>query len=126
MREREADLIRSALRVAGGHLLVTEGGWTLHFASGAGLRGHDLAEMRARCADAGLPVIDCSCVCFTGRHRSCLDWPCVAVGEPPDHHCPMQLARAAAIFGAAGAEVLNLDLDGPVAPAGPLDEDPGP
>lgn len=128
------DRIQGALATTGGHLLVAEGGWTLHFASGAKLHGHDLEAMRARCADAGLPVIDCSRVRFTGRLRSCLDWPPIAVGEPPGRHCwplvPMPLAQAAAIYRAEGAEVLNLDLDGPgpdapMAP-GPPDGDPGP
>lgn len=117
--------VAQALAVEGRHLLVTEGGWVLHFASGAKLHGHDLAGMKARCADAGLPVIDCSCICFTGRLRSCLNWPCVAVGKPPDRHCwpsvPMPLSQAAASYRAAGAEVRNLRLDGPAA----LDESPG-
>ena len=118
--------VAQALAVEGGHLLVTEGGWVLHFASGAKLHGHDLAGMKARCTDAGLPVIDCRCVRSTSRLRSCLDWPCVAVGEPPDRHCwpsvPMPLAYAAALYSRAGAEVRNLDLDGPAAP---LDDAPG-
>ena len=121
MRAVEAGLIRSALQVAGGHLFIGGGGWQLHFGHGATLRGYDLSEMKARCIDAGLPVIDI----LYGPHRLCLPFPSsppmVAVGRPPDPQpwtsCSnVPLAHAAAFYRAAGAEVLNLGQDGTDAP----------
>ena len=107
-----ANRIAQALSVEGGHLLVTEGGWALHFASGERLYGADLKVMRSRCARAGLPVIDCSSICFIGRLKNCIDWPDIAVGNPSDRHCwpsaPLLLAQAATIYAHEGAEVLNL------------------
>ena len=108
--------ISQALATEGGHLLATEGGWHLYFAPGERLHGYDLDAMTARCALAGLPVIDCTAVCFTGALRSCLDWPRIAVGNPPGLHCwpeaPVPLAQAAAIYRAEGANVTNIPQEG--------------
>ena len=116
--------IRQALATEGGHLFIGGGGWQLHFGQGATLRGYDLPRMKARCIDAGLPVIDV----LHGPHRLCLPFPSwppmVAVGRPPDPQpwtsCScVPLAHAAAFYRAAGAEVLNLGLDGAGAPEPP-------
>lgn len=107
-----ADYLAQALAVEGGHLFIGGGGWFLHYAPGATLRGYDLAIMKARCAEAGLPVIDI----LQGHHKLPIRLPSVnllvAVGRPPDRqpwatssYAP--LATVAAVYRDAGAEVIN-------------------
>lgn len=107
------DCLTQALAVEGGHLFIGGGGWFLHYAEGATLRGYDLTAMKARCAEAGLPVIDI----LYGEHRLAIPLPSmppmVAVGRPPDpppwcsSSCA-SLQHVADFYRAAGAEVINL------------------
>lgn len=108
-----AGRLTQALAVEGGHLFIGGGGWFLHFAAGATLRGYDLSAMKARCVQAGLPVIDI----LYGEDRLAIRLPfllpMVAVGRPPDprpwcssSYAPLQ--HVAAVCQAAGAEITNL------------------
>jgi len=107
-----ADYLAQALAVEGGHLFIGGGGWFLHYAPGATLRGYDLSVMKTRCVEAGLPVIDI----LRGAHKLPIPlpfvMPMVAVGRPPDQapwcsssYAP--LAHVAAVCRDAGAEVIN-------------------
>lgn len=108
--------VADALAVEGGHLFIGGGGFVLHHAAGATLRGCGLAAMKALCAEAGLPVIDI----LYGEHRLALPMPrtppMVAVGRPPDpepwgpsSYAPLR--HVAGLYRAAGAEVLNVPGD---------------
>ena len=108
-----ASRLAQALSVEGGHLFIGGGGWLLHSAPGATLRGYDLSAMKARCAEAGLPVIDI----LHGPYRLAVSLPClppmVAVGRAPDplpwgSSSYVPLRHVAGICRAAGAEVINL------------------
>ncbi len=81
---RRADYLAQALTVKGGHLFIGGGGWFLHYAAGATLRGYELSVMKVRCVEAGLPVIDI----LRGDHKLPIPLhfvrPMVAVGRPPD------------------------------------------
>ncbi len=106
-----ADYLAQALAVEGGHLFIG-GGWFLHYAPGATLRGYDLSGMKSRCVAAGLPVIDI----LRGDHKLPIPlpfaMPMVAVGRKPDQapwcsssYAP--LAHVAAVCRDAGADVIN-------------------
>ena len=53
-----AELIRQALGIPGGHLSVGRYGYTLHYARGCTLSGYDPDRLKAACLATGLPVID--------------------------------------------------------------------
>jgi hypothetical protein len=118
--ERYGRYIREALTAIGGHLAIGRGGFTLHFARGAYLSGHDCETMKAACIAAGLSVIDSRGLAFEVVCDLAVRGPMVAVGEPASpppwgafSYAP--LAAVADAYRAAGAEVWNLS---PAAPAG--------
>jgi hypothetical protein len=118
--ERYGRYIREALTTVGGHLAIGRGGFTLHFARGAYLSGHDCETIKVACIAAGLPVIDSRGLAFEVVCDLAVRGPMVAVGEPASpppwgafSYAP--LAAVADAYRAAGAEVWNLP---PAAPAG--------
>jgi len=109
----DADAIERALAVDGGHLFVGEGGFTLAYQRGTTLSGYDVEPVRAACIAAGLPVIDSRCLGFDAALHLAIHTPMIAVGEPADAkpwhglaHAPLH--HVAALYHAAGAEVVNL------------------
>jgi hypothetical protein len=105
--------IASALATEGGHLTVGRGGFTLHYRNGAMLSGYGCEEIRAKCIEAGLPVIDSRNVDFDMVLQLTLRGPLVAVGREPEpapwhglSYAP--LSAVAAAYAAAGAEVWNI------------------
>ncbi len=76
-------LIERAKETKGGHLSVGRGGFTLYFGEGSTLSGYDVDKMKARCIDAGLPVIDSRCVDFDRVAELAISGPMVAVGSAP-------------------------------------------
>ena len=109
----DADAISRALSTAGGHLFVGEAGYTLAYQRGTTLSGYDVAPVRAACVAAGLPVIDSRRLGFEAALHLAIHGPMIAVGEPPDAQPWHALAHAplhhvAALYHAAGAEVVNL------------------
>jgi len=106
-------LIDQARDTEGGHLSIGRGGFTLRFADGPTLSGHDPEPIKATCIGAGLPVIDNRLVPFDAVVRLTLHGPMVAVGRPdsplPWHgfaHIP--LLDVALAYAEAGAEVYNV------------------
>lgn len=139
---RYAEAIALALATPGGHLSIGPAGCTLHWAEPATtipvpasaeapgytitarptsrLSGAPPAELKALCVAAGLPVLDCSAVPFEVAWQLIASGPMVAVAcEPtpppwgPLTHAP--LAHVAALYRAAGAEVLNIPDTTPAA-----------
>ena len=109
----EADTIGRALAVDGGHLFIGEVGFVLAYERGAKLSGHDVAPIKAACVQAGLPVIDSRRLGFETALHLAIHGPMIAVGKPADPQPWHLLAYAplhhvAALYHAAGAEVLNL------------------
>ncbi|CAH0178842.1 hypothetical protein [Roseomonas sp. CECT 9278] len=111
--ERYGHYIREALTTEGGHLAIGRGGFTLYFARGAFLSGHDYETIKTACIAAGLPVIDSRALPFEVVCDLAVRGPMVAVGEPASappwgafSYAP--LAAIADAYRAAGAEVWNL------------------
>ena len=110
--EDDADGIRRALAVEGGHLAIGQGGYTLYYAEGSRLSGYDVEPMKAACIAAGLPVIDSRMLNFETAMHLVMRGPMVAVGKPADDppwHClaDAPLSHVADLYRAAGAEVIN-------------------
>lgn len=112
--------IREALTTEGGHLAIGRGGFTLYFARGAYLSGHDCETIKVACIAAGLPVIDSRALPFEVVCDLAVRGPMVAVGEPPSRppwgafsYAP--LVAVADAYRAAGAEVWNLPAAAPTA-----------
>ncbi len=80
--ERYGHHIREALTTEGGHLAIGRGGFTLYFARGAYLSGHDCDTIKTACIAAGLPVIDSRALPFEVVCDLAVRGPMVAVGEP--------------------------------------------
>lgn len=119
VEERYGRYIRDALSTEGGHLAIGRGGFTLYFARGAYLGGHDWETINSACIAAGLPVIDSRGLPFEVVCDLAVRGPMVAVGEPasPQPWSTLSYAPLAAVaeaYRTAGAEVWNLP---PVAPA---------
>lgn len=113
VEERYGRHIRDALSTEGGYLAIGRGGFTLYFARGAYLSGHDCETIKAACIAAGLPVIDSRGLPFEVVYDLAVRGPMVAVGEPADpppwdafSYAP--LSAVADAYRAAGAEVWNL------------------
>ena len=109
----DAERISRALAVGGAHLFVGPGGYTLLYQPGTTLSGYDVVPMKAACIAAGLPVIDSRMLPFDTALQLAIHSPMIAVGEPPDAqpwhgwaHAPLH--HVAALYHAAGAEVVNL------------------
>lgn len=109
----DADAISRALSTDGGHLFVGEGGYVLAYQQGTTLSGYDVAPVKAACIAAGLPVIDSRRLGFEAALHLAINTPMIAVGEPADArpwhglaHAPLR--HVAALYHAAGAEVINL------------------
>lgn len=109
----DADAIGRALAVDGGHLFLGEGGFTLAYQRGTTLSGYDVERVKAACVAAGLPVIDSRRLGFETALHLAIHTPMIAVGEPADvqpwhglAHAPLH--HVAALYHAAGAEVVNL------------------
>lgn len=109
----DADAIGRALAVDGGHLFLGEGGFTLAYQRGTTLSGYDMEPIKAACVAAGLPVIDSRRLGFETALHLAIHTPMIAVGEPADvqpwhglAHAPLH--HVAALYHAAGAEVVNL------------------
>ena len=118
--ERYGHHIREALTTEGGHLAIGRGGFTLYFARGAYLSGHDCDAIKTACIAAGLPVIDSRALPFEVVCDLAVRGPMVAVGEPASPspwgafaYAP--LAAVADAYRAAGAEVWNLPAAAPAA-----------
>ncbi len=118
--ERYGHYIREALATEGGHLAIGRGGFTLYFARGAYLSGHDCETIKTACIAAGLPVIDSRALAFEVVCDFAVRGPMVAVGEPPSpppwgafSYAP--LAAVADAYRAAGAEVWNIPAAAPTA-----------
>ena len=118
--DRYGDYIREALATEGGHLAIGRGGFTLYFARGAYLSGHDCDTIKTACIAAGLPVIDSRALPFEVVCDLAVRGPMVAVGEPASpppwgafSYAP--LAAVADAYRAAGAEVWNLPAAAPAA-----------
>ncbi len=118
--ERYGHHIREALTTEGGHLAIGRGGFTLYFARGAYLSGHDCDTIKTACIAAGLPVIDSRALPFEVVCDLAVRGPMVAVGEPASpppwgafSYAP--LAAVADAYRAAGAEVWNLPAAAPAA-----------
>jgi hypothetical protein len=118
--ERYRDYIREALVTEGGHLAIGRGGFTLYFARGAYLSGHDCETIKTACIAAGLPVIDSRALPFEVVCNLAVRGPMVAVGElasPPPwgafSYAP--IAAVADAYRAAGAEVWNIPAAAPTA-----------
>ena len=109
----DADAINRALAVDGGHLFVGEGGFTLAYQRGTTLSGCDVELVKAACVAVGVPVIDSRRLGFEIALHLAIHTPMIAVGKPPDAepwhamaHAPLH--HVAALYHAAGAEVVNL------------------
>ncbi|MGG5889989.1 hypothetical protein ACLF3G_22905 [Falsiroseomonas sp. HC035] len=118
--ERYGRYIREALITEGGHLAIGRGGFTLYFARGEYLSGHDCETIKAACIAARLPVIDSRGLEFEVVCDLAVRGPMVAVGEPASalpwgafSYAP--LAAVADAYRAAGAEVWNLPAAAPAA-----------
>ena len=109
----DADAINRALAVDGGHLFVGDAGFTLAYQRGTTLSGYNVEALKAACVAAGLPVIDSRRLGFETALNLAIYTPMIAVGEPADAqpwhamvHAPLH--HVAALYHAAGAEVVNL------------------
>ena len=118
--QRYGHYIREALATEGGHLAIGRGGFTLYFARGEYLSGHDCETIKAACIAARLPVIDSRGLDFEVVCDLAVRGPMVAVGEPASpppwgafSYAP--LAAVADAYRAAGAEVWHLHPDAPAA-----------
>lgn len=105
--------IAAALVTEGGHLSIGRGGFTLHYRNGSMLSGYGCEEIKLRCIEAGLPVIDSRNVDFDIVLQLTLRGPLVAVGREPEpapwhglSYAPLRIVAAA--YAAAGAEVWNI------------------
>ena len=109
----DAYAIGRALAVDGGHLFLGEGGFTLAYQRGTTLSGYDVEPVKAACVAAGLPVIDSRRLGFETALHLAIHTPMIAVGEPVDAQpwhglAHSSLHHVAALYHAAGAEVVNL------------------
>ena len=109
----DADRVRMAVAFGSGHLFIHGGGYTLYYAGGSKVIGHDLDAMKTRCADFGLPIIDTRCLNSAVAYRLAVGVPEVAGLQPsyppplnPEDEAPLR--EVAAIYRAPGVEVLNL------------------
>ncbi len=109
----DAERISRALAVDGAHLFIEQGGYTLYHQRGTTLSGYDVVPMKAACIAAGLAVIDSRMLPFDTALQLAIHSPMIAVGEPPDAqpwhgwtYAPLH--HVAALYHAAGAEVVNL------------------
>jgi len=116
--------IRQALTFEDGHLFIGGGGPVLCFRNGARLTGIDVEAAKAACIAAGLPVIDIRRLDVETTIRVMHDEPRPGPGERVDAR-PFYgwaygpLRTVAALYHAAGAEVVNMpDVTGPGAGAG--------
>jgi len=120
----QADYIRQALAVEGGHLSIGHNGATLHFARGGTVSGFACCDaVKAACLAAGLPVIDSRAVPFRRLYAVVAEGPMTAVGKPPGPQpwhslSDAPLAHVAGLHHAAGADVFNVpSIPGPGAGA---------
>ncbi len=109
----DAEAIRRALMVEGGHLFVHAGGYTRSYDGGGCVCGYAIEPTKAACVSAGLPVIDTRALSFDEAVWLAIDTPIIAVGVPPDPEPWRSLSSAplrhvAARYRAAGADVLNM------------------
>ena len=109
----DAETIARALAVEGGHLSIGHGGGTLYYARGSRLSGFAIEPMKAACIAAGVPVFDTRHLDFGTVWDLAWRSPMVAVDEPacpePWHGMSIApLAHVAALYRAAGAEIVNL------------------
>lgn len=109
----DADAISRALCTEGGHLFIGEPGYILAYQRGTTLSGCDVEPVKAACVAAGLPVIDSRRLGFETALHLAIHGRMIAVGEPADvqpwhdlAHAPLR--HVAALYHAAGAEVVNL------------------
>jgi hypothetical protein len=117
------EYIASTLKTEGGHLAIGRGGFILHFANGSRLSGYDCDQIKARCIEAGLPVIDSRMVDFDQVARLSVNGPMAAVGrdaDPPPWHALSfaPLGVVAKAWQEAGAEVFNIPVTAREAKAG--------
>jgi hypothetical protein len=105
-------LIQQALSVAGGHLFIGRGGYSLHYADGSKLSGYDSLSIKAKCLAAGLTIID-STTAELNMVYSVLRGPTVvAVGSAPDAEPYNSLSKIPLDFvvnawRSAGAKIYN-------------------
>jgi len=99
--------------VDGAYLFIEQGGYTLYHQRGTTLSGYDVVPMKAACIAAGLAVIGSRMLSFDTALQLAIHSPMIAVGEPPDAqpwhgrtYAPLH--HVAALYHAAGAEVVNL------------------
>jgi len=122
---RDIDVwIRQALTFEDGHLFIGGGGAVLCFAPGVRLTGINAEAAKTACIAAGLPVIDIRGLDVETEIRVARDEPRPDPGERVDAR-PFYgwaygpLRTVAALYQAAGAEVVNMpDVTGPGAGAG--------
>jgi len=110
------DVIARALAIAGGHLAIGRGGYTIWFARGCRLSGYDCETIKAGAIAAGLPVIDSLRVDFDVVARLAISGPMIAVDEPPSAppygaFALAPLSYVAQAYRNAGAEVFNMRPD---------------
>lgn len=111
--------VRQALTFQDGHLFIGGGGPVLCFRRGARLSGIDVETAKPACIAAGLPVIDIRGLDAETEIRVARDRPRPGLGERLDAR-PFYgwaygpLRTVAALYHAAGAEVVNMpDVTGP-------------
>lgn len=111
--------VRQALTFEDGHLFIGGGGPVLCFARGGRLGGIDAETAKPACIAVGLPVIDMRGLDVETGIRVARDEPRPAPGERLDAR-PFYgwaygpLRTVAALYHAAGAEVVNMpDVTGP-------------
>ncbi len=111
--------VRQALTFQDGHLFIGGGGPVLCFRRGARLSGIDVETAKPACIAAGLPVIDIRGLDVETEIRVARDRPRPGPGERLDAR-PFYgwaygpLRTVAALYHAAGAEVVNMpDVTGP-------------
>jgi len=116
--------IRQALTFGDGHLFIGGGGPVLCFRHGARLTGINVEAAKAAGIAAGLPVIDIRGLDVETEIRVAHDEPRPGPGECVDAR-PFYgwaygpLRTVAALYHAAGAEVVNMpDVTGPSVGAG--------
>jgi len=105
--------VRQALTFEDGHLFIGRGGPVLCFGRGAQLTGTDAEAAKTACIAAGLPVIDIRSLDVETGIRVARDEPRPDPGERVDAR-PFYgwaygpLRTLAALYHAAGAEVVNM------------------
>ena len=120
-RDYGADIAK-ALATPSGHLKLGRGGFSLHYVNEYGgqssLSGYDCEAVKQQAIAAGLPVIDSRCADFDKVVRLAISGPMIRVGGTPEpepwgafSHAPLVVVARA--YAAAGAEIYNLDLEGP-------------